>query len=126
MESDEIPIVLSFTSNVRALIDENSIDIVASLRDQKLDVRRSNFQIEPSDEKHGLKSPELIILASAAAAPLVSAAIARVIDAINRGRKTVVATSETDVKLAKSIASEHSFKVGLLGLSVSMEDRFER
>lgn len=122
MELEQTPIAISLAPDVRAVIDENGLDLVEALREQGLDVKRSDLPFENSNE-HGLKSVELIVLASGAAAPLVASAIARIIDAINRGRKTTVSKTKDEISVADGV-SQHSLKVSVLGLSVSMDDKY--
>jgi hypothetical protein len=134
---DSQTIVISLDPAVTALLADNGLDLLTELRNQQLDVKRSPRPTELKPADPGTKSVELIILASAAAAPLVAAAITRVIDALGRGRKALVTTVSPEVgspppkkgpatQAATSQSSTHSTKVSFLGLKVELTDKYEQ
>jgi len=104
-------IVINLAPDVSALLADNGVDLLTELRSRRPDVKRSPRPAELGPAEPGTKSVELIILASAGAAPLVAAAITHVIDALSRSRKGVV-TSAT-------ISTKFSF----LGMTVELTDR---
>jgi hypothetical protein len=112
-------IAISLSSEVEQLLAENELDLFREIRRRVHDVSvpDRDLQVPPSDI--GLKSVELLILASAAAAPLVASAIAQIIDAISRNRRAIVSKSEGKSEAEMSRA----LKISFLGLKVELTEK---
>jgi hypothetical protein len=136
MDSQSI-LVVTLSPTVMKLLSENDLDLLTELQRQRLDVKRvsrpEGLVSVSSDRK---KSTELIILASAVAAPIVATAIVRIIDAIGRNMRAVVtpcdlgqtsATAEhlETRPLSQDSKSSHSIRFSILGLNVELTDKFE-
>jgi predicted oxidoreductase len=105
---------------------ENDVDLLAELRKQGLEITRSARPAEVPQPEAGTKSVELIILASAASAPLVASGIARIIDALSRKKRAVVTGTEIAGAKGAELHSKHSMKVSFLGLKVQLADKYEK
>lgn len=118
MESQTI--VITYSAEVARLLIENEVDLLRELQKLGLDVTRGARPLElasrASSDDVGLKSIELVILASAVAAPIVASAIARIIDALARSKRAQVNTTTAS-------SSSHSIKLSFLGLSVELTDK---
>jgi hypothetical protein len=131
---DSETIVISLAPAVAALLADNGVDLLTEIRKQQIDVKRSPRPAELEQAEPGAKSVELIIIASAAAAPLVAAAIARVINALAQGKNaSVTMTSPAAVSAQPKVeratgsqSSTHTTKVSLLGLKVELTDKYEQ
>jgi hypothetical protein len=125
MESQVIFINLS--PEVAETLSENEVDLYSELRKQGLEITRSARPTEAARPEPGTKSVELIILASAASAPLVASAVARIIDALGRRKRAVVTEKEIAGTSGKSeLGSKHSMEVSFLGLKVELTDEYEK
>ncbi|PCR94572.1 hypothetical protein CP336_19610 [Pseudomonas fluorescens] len=126
-------IIVSLTPEVVALLNDNELDLLTELRRQRLDVKRSSWPDALEPFESGAKSVELVILASAAAAPMIASAIARIIDALSRAKKATVTpltplANRSTVKNSEpqqSVqTSSHSVKISFLGLKVELTDKY--
>jgi hypothetical protein len=118
-------IAIEMSPEVASALSQNSVDLLQELKASGLDIERAARPTSFPPRVEGTKSIELIILASAAAAPLVSAAIVRVIDAIARakGKKTQISPSENP-HTTNNTASSHQITVSFLGLKVELVDKY--
>ena len=112
-------ISISLSSDVAQLLADNGIDLLTELQRQRLDVTRGGPST-PTVTSTGSKSAELVILASAAAAPMIGTGIARVIDALGRYRAIV-----TQGAGPSAPPSEQSTNISLLGLKVELTDKYK-
>ena len=133
---DKELIVVNLSSEVNDLLNYNGLNILQELRRQGLEVERGERPINLQPHEKGTKGVELIILASAVAAPLVGSAVANVLDAIGRNRRPVITVAE---RKASSITGEdnvpqaegmerkdsRSIKLSFLGLTVEMGERHD-
>jgi len=101
------------------LLAENEIDLFRELvrRVPGLSRPDSSLNIPPVDA--GLKSVELPVIASAAAAPLVATAITQIIDAVSGPRQATV--SKSSHRSSSEVA--RTFKLSLLGLKVEATEK---
>jgi hypothetical protein len=84
------PIIVSLSPEAIGLLADNGLDLLTVLRQQGVEVQRGEWPEDGPPRESGTKSTELVILASAAAAPMIAVAIARIFDAIGRNRRPVV------------------------------------
>jgi hypothetical protein len=123
MNSEIVSVVLSPEAN--KLLSENEIDLLGKMKTEGLDVNRTARPSWLPHPEPGSKSVELIILASAAAAPMVATAIARIIDAVARSqRKKSKVTQEkgSNAHLSRGGETRHQTKISFLGLKVDLVD----
>lgn len=134
---DRQVIAISLSPEVSRLLADNELDLLTELRKQHLDVTRADKSVNIPGNQAGLKSVELIILASAVAAPLVASAIARVIDALGRNKRAEI--SQRDGQLPADEmevagkgdtgglkSSTHTYKASFLGLKVELTEKFSQ
>lgn len=96
---EKVSVLVELSEEIQDLLATNDIDLIAALQESGIETRRAQRPADLPPKELGLKSVELIILCSAIAAPLLGTAIARVIDAVNRGRdrRAVVVTERSYV-----------------------------
>jgi hypothetical protein len=127
MGSQIVSIALS--PEITTLLAENSLDLLTQLKKEGLDVSRTSRPDWLPHPDPGSKSVELIILAAAAAAPMVAIAIGRIIDAVARSkRKAAHISSKTGhAPSSKKTGEEstHKTKVSFLGLKVELVDTYK-
>jgi hypothetical protein len=129
---NEQTIIVRLTPDVLALLHDNGLDLLSELRKQGLAVKRSTRPEALELPESGAKSVELIILASAAAAPLVASAITRIIDAIGRNKRATVTQVAVDTsgaydgtgKPRQPSQTQSSTKISLMGLTVELNDNY--
>lgn len=98
--STDVQIFLDLPHETREFLHDNRVDLIEELRAREdLDVRHGAGD-DPT-EPLGAKSVTLVIVAAAVAAPLVAAGIARVLDAIARGKHRV------QERRLKAVCDEH-------------------
>ncbi|MCH4547483.1 hypothetical protein MK632_17205 [Rhizobium changzhiense] len=112
-------IAISLSSEVEQLLAENELDLFREIRKRVHDVSMPDRDLQVPPSEIGLKSVELLILASAAAAPLVASAVAQIIDAISRNRRATVSKSEGKSEEEMSRA----LKISFLGLKVELTEK---
>src|SRR4051812_30759472 len=81
---------IALSDEVQQLVAENDIRLVDALQQDGIPITRTQAPVVGPSREAGLKSPELIILTSAAAVPLIATGIARIIDALGRNRRHLV------------------------------------
>jgi hypothetical protein len=88
-DSQHVAIFLDRTSEL--VLAENDVQLLDALRNQGLDVSRAARRPPNAPPlSSGEKGAELLILCSAGAAPLIAAAVVRVLEGLGIGRKAVV------------------------------------
>lgn len=87
---DTQQILVYAAPEARELLIDNECDVIATLKSSGLDVERGTWPADGPPMPQGAKGAELVILASAISAPLVAAAIARILDAIGRNKGLIV------------------------------------
>jgi hypothetical protein len=110
-------IAISLSSEVEKLLAENDLDLFSEIKKRVPDASRPDQDLQVQSNDVGLKSVELLILVSAAAAPLVASAIAQIIDAISRSRRATVSES----KSADDVSRE--LNISFLGLKVELSEK---
>jgi len=66
------PIIVSLSPEVTGLVAENGLDLLTELRKEGLQVQRGEWSDDGPPRQSGVKSVELVILASAVATPVSS------------------------------------------------------
>jgi hypothetical protein len=120
-------VIVTLDPEVEALLSDNSVNLITQLKKQGLEVKRGKgSKVLPAAE-NGTKSVELIILASAVAAPLVATGISKVIDALGRHAQiSKIGSAEAGPASApKGYDSEHSMVGSFLGLKVKLTDKYK-
>jgi hypothetical protein len=109
---------ISLSPEVETLLAENDVDLTSEIirRVKGTSATPPDVRLPRSDT--GLKDLTLTILASAAAAPLVAAAIAQVIDAIASAKRAKV-TEVGDKEAAEVV---RTYKLSFLGLKVELSE----
>lgn len=125
---DTTTVVVSLSPDVENVLLDNDVDLIKVLQQERLAIGRAPRPADLEPMQPGAKSAELIILVTAAAAPVIASAIVRVIDALSRNKRAVVRdlpSADGASKRTTGLASKHTVKLSFLGFRLELSDEYK-